>query len=152
MARCDTARDFVWRVRNVPWPAETYEVTVEPASREVVLRTTNRKFFKRLRIPELDAARPPLPLSPTTLTWQHSGTTLAISYRKPPEVLAAEEAEKQQATPTHASCSGLPRSTDASGMPRSASQRASQRLTATWSASSNSATRCSCETRGLRRQ
>ena len=100
VARCDTAHDFVWRVRNVPWPAETYEVTVEAESREVVLRTTNRKFFKRLKLPELDAARPPLPLSPAALTWQHAGTTLAISYRKPPEVLAAEEAEKQQARPT----------------------------------------------------
>ena len=58
LRHCDTARDFVWRVRNVPWPAETYEVTVEPESREVVLRTTNRKFFKRLKLPELDAARP----------------------------------------------------------------------------------------------
>ena len=145
VARCDTARDFVWRVRNVPWPAETYEVTVEPASREVVLRTTNRKFFKRLRIPELDAARPPLPLTPTALTWQHSGTTLAISYRKPPEVLAAEEAEKQQARAPSLLPVVRP-ATLTPGMPRSASQRASQRRTATWSASNNSATRCACET------
>lgn len=97
MARCDTPREFVWRVRNVPWPADTYEVTVEAEAREVVLRTTNRKFFKRLRLPELDAAKPPLPLSPAALTWHHAGTTLAISYRKPPEVLAAERAEQEQA-------------------------------------------------------
>ena len=97
MSRCDTARDFVWRVRNVPWPAETYEVSVDAAAREVVLRTSNRKFFKRLRLPELDAAKPPLPLSPAALTWQHEGTTLAICYRKPPQVLDAERAERQQA-------------------------------------------------------
>ena len=95
VSRCDTAREFVWRVRNVPWPAETYSVTVE--ERDVVLRTSNRKFFKRLKLPELDAAKPPLPLSAAALTWHHAGTTLAISYRKPPEVLAAESAEREQA-------------------------------------------------------
>lgn len=85
-------------MRNVPWPAETYEVTVE--DRHVVLRTSNRKFFKRLSLPELDAPRPPLPLSAAALTWHHAGTTLAISYRKPAEVLAAETAEREEASAT----------------------------------------------------
>ena len=94
MSRCDTAREFVWRVRNVPWPADVYSVTVEADARAVVVRTSNRKFFKRLQLPELDAAA--LPLSPAAMTWHHSGATLVISYRKPPEVLAAEAAEAAQ--------------------------------------------------------
>ncbi len=56
------------------------------------MRTSNRKFFKRLRLHEMDAAE--LPLSPAAMTWHHSGGTLVVSYRKPDEVLAAEAQEQ----------------------------------------------------------
>jgi hypothetical protein len=92
VSRCDTAREFVWRVRNVPYPSDVFAVAVEPETRDVVVRTTNKKFFKRLKLPEMDAAG--LPLSPAAMTWHHAASTLVISYRKPPEVLAAEQQEQ----------------------------------------------------------
>jgi hypothetical protein len=92
VSRCDTAREFVWRVRNVPYPSDVFDVSVDAAAREVVVRTSNRKFFKRLRLHEMDAAE--LPLSPAAMTWHHSGGTLVVSYRKPDEVLAAEAQEQ----------------------------------------------------------
>lgn len=129
-------------MRNVPWPAETYEVTVE--DRHVVLCTSNRKFFKRLSLPELDAPRPPLPLSAAALTWHHAGTTLAISYRKPAEVLAAETAEREEARATIGPMLRphlllLAHAFRARSSRRGASRRASRRRTVTLTASSSSA-------------
>lgn len=92
VARSDTARDFVWYIRNLPWASDVYSVSVEPEAREVVVRTSNKKFFKKLRLPELDAAQ--LPLSASELSWKYTSGTLTIAYRKPPEVLAAEQQEQ----------------------------------------------------------
>jgi hypothetical protein len=91
VSRCDTAREFVWRVRNVPYPSDVFSVAVDAATRELVIRTSNKKFFKRLRLPELDAGG--LPLSAAAMTWHHTESTLVVSYRKPPEVLTAEAKE-----------------------------------------------------------
>ncbi|EGD83178.1 hypothetical protein PTSG_03809 [Salpingoeca rosetta] len=39
--RHDTEKAFCWRVRNIPYPADTYKLTVE--DNKIVLRTTNKK-------------------------------------------------------------------------------------------------------------
>ena len=49
----DTPRAFVWRVRNLPYPKDTYAVTVDPADQKIVIRTSNKKFYKRFEVPEL---------------------------------------------------------------------------------------------------
>lgn len=41
--RTDTKSAFQWRVRNLPYPQDTYSVTVEVAERKIVIRTTNKK-------------------------------------------------------------------------------------------------------------
>eukprot|EP00927_Polykrikos_kofoidii_P012697 TRINITY_DN15500_c0_g1_i1.p1 TRINITY_DN15500_c0_g1~~TRINITY_DN15500_c0_g1_i1.p1 ORF type:complete len:306 (+),score=58.51 TRINITY_DN15500_c0_g1_i1:81-998(+) len=87
--RKDTPEQFQWRIRNLPYPASVYSVTVDQDKQEIVVRTSNKKYFKRIEIPDL--ARLKMKLNDSLLTWKHQHNTLIISYVKTAEVLAAEQ-------------------------------------------------------------
>uniref|UniRef100_A0A5K3EQY0 Protein DPCD n=1 Tax=Mesocestoides corti TaxID=53468 RepID=A0A5K3EQY0_MESCO len=80
--RCDTKQDFQWRIRNLPYPIETYQLSIDDDNSTITLRTTNKKYFKRFGIPDLD--RIGVKLESSSLRKTHSNSTLIISYRKPP--------------------------------------------------------------------
>ena len=42
--RKDTKTSFQWRVRNLPYPSDVYNLSVEPAERFCVIRTSNKKW------------------------------------------------------------------------------------------------------------
>lgn len=42
-----------WRIRNLPYPIETYSVTASGDDCTITVRTTNKKYFKKIHIPEL---------------------------------------------------------------------------------------------------
>ncbi|RHY88818.1 hypothetical protein DYB37_005457 [Aphanomyces astaci] len=65
-----------WRVRNLPYPKDTYLITIDESSQEITIRTTNKKYFKRFRIPAM--ARANLPLDRSALSHSHSNNTLVI--------------------------------------------------------------------------
>ena len=48
VSRVDTPREFCWRIRNLPYGPEVYAVTAE--GREIVVRTSNKKYFKRIQV------------------------------------------------------------------------------------------------------
>ncbi|NWX87925.1 DPCD protein, partial [Nothoprocta ornata] len=87
--RKDTLTSFQWRIRNLPYPKEVYSVSVEKEQRCCVVRTTNKKYYKRFPIPDLD--RYQLPLDAAALSFTYANNTLIITYQKPKEILAAEE-------------------------------------------------------------
>lgn len=93
--RKDTPEQFQWRIRNLNYPASVYSVTVDHEKQEVVVRTSNKKYFKRITVPDL--ARAGAKLQDELLTWKHQHNTLIISYTKPAEVLAAEQKALQEA-------------------------------------------------------
>ena len=41
--RKDTDRFFQWRIRNLPYPAENYDISIDHADGKVVIRTKNKK-------------------------------------------------------------------------------------------------------------
>jgi hypothetical protein len=84
----DTAEAWEWRVRNVPYAKEIYTITVEPETQELVLRTSNKKYFKRFHIPSM--RRHSLLLNQDDVTWDHSNNTLVIQYEKPEQVTDTE--------------------------------------------------------------
>ncbi|TEA38304.1 hypothetical protein DBR06_SOUSAS110165, partial [Sousa chinensis] len=86
--RKDTKMSFQWRIRNLPYPKDVYSVCVDQKERCVVVRTTNKKYYKKFSIPDLD--RYQLPLDDSSLSFAHANCTLIISYQKPKEVLVAE--------------------------------------------------------------
>ncbi|XP_060624246.1 protein DPCD [Anolis sagrei] len=87
--RKDTKSSFQWRIRNLPYPKDVYSVSVEKDQRCCVVRTTNKKYYKKFSIPDLDRFQ--LPLDSTALSFTHANNTLIITYQKPKEILAAEE-------------------------------------------------------------
>merc|ERR1711920_1202559 len=87
--RKDTPEQFQWRIRNLPYPSDVYSVTVDHEKQEIVIRTSNKKYYKRFHVPDL--VRLGLSLNDNILRWKHQHNTLIISYAKPEEVLKQEQ-------------------------------------------------------------
>ncbi|XP_072196162.1 protein DPCD [Excalfactoria chinensis] len=102
--RKDTLTSFQWRIRNLPYPKEVYSVSVEKEQRCCVIRTTNKKYYKKFPIPDLD--RYQLPLDAAALSFTHTNNTLIITYQKPKEILAAEKELQKELKKIKAANSG----------------------------------------------
>ncbi|KAM9327163.1 protein DPCD [Gastrophryne carolinensis] len=87
--RKDTKTSFQWRIRNLPYPKDVYSVTVDLAERCCVVRTTNKKYYKKFPVPDLDRCQ--LELNERALSFAHANNTLIITYQKPKEILLVEE-------------------------------------------------------------
>lgn len=71
---------FQWRVRNLSYPESTYNITIDPTDNKFVIRTTNKKYYKRFGVPEMDALK--RKLDPTDFSWYHRNNALVISVRR----------------------------------------------------------------------
>lgn len=81
LSRCDTVGRFQWLVANLPYPESTYSVTVDKDKHHIIIKTNNRKYYKRIGVPELkDRGQQ---LDEKLLTWQYSQYTLTVSYPMP---------------------------------------------------------------------
>jgi len=87
--RKDTPEHFQWRIRNLLYPADVYSVTIDDEKQQIVVRTSNKKYFKRVDVPDL--SRLNLKLKEASLSWKHQHNTLIISYTRPIEVIKAEQ-------------------------------------------------------------
>jgi len=83
-----TKTKIEWRIRNLPYPLDVYNVTVDPVKTAVVVRTTNKKYFKSINVPELERCQ--TSLDPTKLAIDHKFNTLIITYDKPAVVMEME--------------------------------------------------------------
>ncbi|KAA6402624.1 MAG: putative Protein DPCD [Streblomastix strix] len=90
--RCDKPEQFLFKVRNISYPLKTYSVVVE--KQELILRTSNKKYYKRFRITDMDRMR--LPLEQNALTLSHDGNTLYIRYKKPTIIVEKERKAKEE--------------------------------------------------------
>ncbi|KAF7663407.1 hypothetical protein LDENG_00211410 [Lucifuga dentata] len=87
--RKDTKTSFQWRIRNLPFPKDAFSVTVEPSERCCIIKTTNKKYYKKFSIPDLDRSQ--LPLDSSSLSFTHASNTLIVTYKKPKEILNLEQ-------------------------------------------------------------
>lgn len=92
--RKDTKQNFQWRIRNLPYPKDVYNLTINHDEQVLVVRTTNKKYFKKISVPELKVLH--LSLNEQSLHWSHDNNTLIVSYLKPQELLEAEAKERKQ--------------------------------------------------------
>ncbi|EAR93824.3 DPCD protein (macronuclear) [Tetrahymena thermophila SB210] len=92
--RKDTDRDFQFRIRNLPYPEEVYQIEVDEEKQQLVVRTTNKKYFKRIDVPDL--ARYNLKLEKGKATFSYKNSTLLISYPKPDPILLRESERRKQ--------------------------------------------------------
>ena len=89
---------FVFRVRNLPYPKECYSVVLEwcdnQTKKEIVIRTSNKKYFKRISIPDMD--RTNLKLEEENLSWVWKNQTLIVEYKKPLAIKTLEAQWKKE--------------------------------------------------------
>merc|ERR1711937_964569 len=94
--RKDLPECFQWRIRNLPYPKEVYSVTIDEEKQQIVLRTSNKKYFKRIDLPDLKRVDPPLSLEDSRLSWDYKHNTVVISYQRPAAIAKSEAAELEQ--------------------------------------------------------
>lgn len=98
LSRKDTRSALQWRIRNLPYPVDVYQLSCENG--KIVVRTSNKKYFKRIDVPEMELLN--LPLEQHLLTWTHAHNTLIISYQKPDQLLLAEREDMADLRRMHA--------------------------------------------------
>lgn len=86
--RCDTKKEFQWRIRNLPYDLDVYSITVTNDGKNAILRTSNKKYYKKLGIPDLE--RIGVSIVQAGFTMAHTNNTLIITYPKPPPYLEVE--------------------------------------------------------------
>lgn len=77
--RSDTSDAFQWRIRNCFFDKSVYSVTLDPVEQNIKVRTSNRKYYKEIEVP--DMKRYKLTMEPQVLQWTHQNNTLIISVR-----------------------------------------------------------------------
>ncbi|XP_055911197.1 protein DPCD [Eupeodes corollae] len=85
-----TKHNIEWRIRNLPYSIDTYQVTADKEKRAIVVRTTNKKYYKSINVPELE--RCSLLPEQDNISIHHQYNTLIITYKKP-ALLCEMEAE-----------------------------------------------------------
>ena len=83
--RQDTPTEWCWRIRQIPYPANFYQVTVDEAKNQIVVRTTNKKYFKRIDAPNGEK------MLSSEINWNWQYETLVITHKKPPRVISFEK-------------------------------------------------------------
>lgn len=68
-----------WRIRNLPYPKDVYSITAEKDG-TITIRTSNKKYFKKLEVPDLQ--RIGLKPQQDNITFTHSLKTLIITVRR----------------------------------------------------------------------
>ena len=86
--RKDTQKEFQWRIRNLKGDADNFMVECDKDKQQIVIRTKNKKYYKRFGIPDLERLN--LKLDESLMKVNFVNNTLIISYTKPKEALEAE--------------------------------------------------------------
>ena len=86
--RKDTQKEFQWRIRNLKGDADNFMVECDKDKQQIVIRTKNKKYYKRFNIPDLERLN--IKLDENLMKVNFVNNTLIISYTKPKEALEAE--------------------------------------------------------------
>ena len=87
--RKDTKENFEYRIRNLKGDADNFLVDIDKEKDEIVIRTKNKKYYKRFNIPDLKRLN--LNLNENNLKVNFSNNVLVITYKKPIEILNNEK-------------------------------------------------------------
>ena len=85
--RKDTQKEFQWRIRNLKGDADNFMVECDKDKQQIVIRTKNKKYYKRFNIPDLERLN--IKLDENLMKVNFVNNTLVISYTKPKEALDA---------------------------------------------------------------
>ncbi|CAL5984837.1 DPCD_family protein [Hexamita inflata] len=90
ITRHDSEGYYLFKITQMPWPESNYQVTAE--DNQLVVRTANKKFYKKLTITDLDWQK--IQLVNNFIKFKSFNNTLVIFYQKPPSIIAFEKAAK----------------------------------------------------------
>lgn len=88
--RKDSDNYFQWLVRNIPYPPETYSVIVNEENNQIIIKTSNRKFFKVIKSPMNS-----LKFKKSKLEWAWSRNMLVVRYPMPQEAIDEASFERK---------------------------------------------------------
>jgi hypothetical protein len=92
----DTHNNFVWKITNYPWGVENCNLTVDNVNNEATVRSENRKFFKKFKIPALSRVSEPMREESFQVSHNKVQNVLVINYKKPTSVIKVEDQEKKE--------------------------------------------------------
>lgn len=49
-----TSTALEWRIRNLSYPIDVYSVLADPDNKCIIVKTSNKKYYKKITIPELE--------------------------------------------------------------------------------------------------
>ncbi|KAK2584093.1 hypothetical protein KPH14_006536 [Odynerus spinipes] len=98
-----TKTSLEWRIRNLPYPKDVYSVTAEDDN-TITIRTSNKKYFKKIKVPDLE--RIGVKLEQDRITFTHQYNTLIITYKKPSALLDLEKKILNEILPLKATREG----------------------------------------------
>lgn len=75
--RKDTTKEFQWRIRNLNYPKENFLVELDKSKDDIVIKTVNKKYYKRFDVPDLKRIKISLDESNLKINFQNN--TLIIS-------------------------------------------------------------------------
>lgn len=87
--RKDSKTCFQFRIRNMPWEASNYQIDYDAKSDEIIVKTLNKKYYKRFTISDLK--RSGLKIDPKNISVEYMNNTLIVSYTKPDVILKEEK-------------------------------------------------------------
>lgn len=102
--RQDTLQAFQWRIRNLFYPASNFKVELNEKDRVIIVKTENKKYYKKFNIQDLD--RIGFNLDKNNLSHTFANNTLIITYAKPKEFIVMENIIKAELAKTKASKDG----------------------------------------------
>ncbi|CAH1398308.1 unnamed protein product [Nezara viridula] len=83
-----TSTALEWRIRNLSYPIEVYSVLADPDNKCIIVKTSNKKYYKKITVPDLERVN--LVPDQKRIEYTYKFGTLIITYKKPPEVLKLE--------------------------------------------------------------
>ncbi|XP_066149256.1 protein DPCD [Euwallacea fornicatus] len=85
-----TKSTLEWRIRNLPYSVDIYSVVVDKASYSLIVKTTNKKYYKKLPVQDLE--RLGIELEQKDVSFSHKFNTLIVTYNKPKKLQDVERA------------------------------------------------------------
>lgn len=80
LIRKDTNKEFQYRIRNLNYEKSNFIVECDKTKQEIVVKTVNKKYYKRLEIPDLKRVN--CELDESNLKVNFLNNTLIISVTK----------------------------------------------------------------------
>ena len=71
------------------WPKEVYSLEIDQQKQDIIIKTSNKKYYKRFDIPDLKRVK--ISLEESSLVWKYQHNTLIIGYDKPSKILELEK-------------------------------------------------------------